>query len=257
MRALYTAATGMTAQQLRIDNIANNLANVSTNGFKKSRGSFEDLLYETIPTGAARGQTGRPTELQVGSGTRMVGMNRDFTPGRVVATGNTFDMAITGRGFFVVEDVNGQEFYTRDGNFVLNNEGDLVNHSGMRLSPGISVPLDVADVSISADGDVVATFEGSTDEVVLGTIRVVDFTNPGGLEAIGGNLYVPTPASGQPDEMYPEDGLQIMQAYLEGSNVDVAEELVDMIVAQRAYELTSKVVQSADEALQIVTNLKR
>ncbi len=257
MRALYTAATGMTAQQLRIDNIANNLANVSTTGFKKSRGSFEDLLYETMPAGGARGEGGRPSELQVGSGTRMVGMSRDFTPGSVVSTGNALDMAIGGRGFFVVEDLDGQEFYTRDGSFRMNNEGDVVNQAGMLLSPGLSIPQDASEVSISASGDVVATFEGSTDEVVLGTIRVVDFPNPGGLEAVGGNLYVPTPASGEPDEMYAEDGLQIMQSYLEGSNVDVAEELVDMIVAQRAYELTSKVVQSADETLQVVTNLKR
>jgi flagellar basal-body rod protein FlgG len=257
MRALYTAATGMTAQQLRIDNIANNLANVSTTGFKKGRGSFEDLLYENMPTGAARGQGGRPSELQVGSGTRMVGMSRDFSTGSLAQTGNTFDIALGGRGFFVVEDMDGAEFYTRDGRFSVNSEGDLVNAAGMMLSPGISIPEDASEVSIAQDGTVTATFAGSTDETVLGTIRVVDFTNAAGLEAIGGNLYIPTPASGEPNELYAEDNLQIQQGFLEGSNVDVAEELVDMIVAQRAYELTSKVVQSADETLQVVTNLKR
>jgi flagellar basal-body rod protein FlgG len=257
MRALYTAATGMTAQQLRIDNIANNLANVSTTGFKKGRGSFEDLLYENLPSGAGRGAEGRPSEIQIGSGTRMVGLNRDFSTGNLSQTGNPFDLALGDGGFFIVEDIDGVEHYTRDGRFTVNVEGDLVNASGMLLSPGISIPEEAAGVSITQDGTVIATYEGSTDETILGTIRVANFTNPNGLEAIGGNLYLPTPASGDPREMYPEDNLQIHQGFIEGSNVDVADELVDMIVAQRAFELTSKVVQTADETLQVVTNLKR
>ena len=257
MRALYTAATGMTAQQLRIDNIANNLANVSTTGFKKGRGSFEDLLYQNEPAGAARGEGGRPSTLQVGSGARMVGMHRDFSTGSLQQTGNPFDMALGGRGFFVVEDADGNEFYTRDGRFNLNSEGDLVNTSGMMLSPGISIPQDADAVRIDSDGTISASYEGSTNEMVLGTIRVVDFTTPAGLEAVGGNLYMASPASGDPSEMYAEDSPEITQYFLEGSNVDVAEELVDMIVAQRSFELTSKVIQSADEAMQVVTNLKR
>ena len=257
MRALYTAATGMTAQQLRIDNIANNLANVSTTGFKKGRGSFEDLLYQNLPAGAARGEDGRPAELQVGSGARMVGMHRDFSTGSIQQTGNPFDLALGSRGFFVVEDRDGNEFYTRDGRFTVDRDGELVNASGMRLSPGIAIPDDADNVTIGADGVVSATYDGSTNEVVLGTIRVVDFTNDTGLKSMGGNLYTATPASGDPNELYAEDGVLVQQYALEASNVDVAEELVDMIVAQRAYELTSKVVQSADEALQVVTSLKR
>lgn len=258
MRALYTAATGMTAQQLKIDNISNNLANVSTTGFKKGRGSFEDLLYQQMPTGAVRADTPRPADLSVGSGVRMIAMNRDFTTGNLTQTGNPTDMALGDRGFFVLEDPNGTEFYTRDGRFTISAEGELVSNAGFRLSPGIQIPQDAQDIKIATDGTVTATFEGQIDEVTLGTIRVADFVNPAGLKNMGGNLYAPTPASGMPQDIFAQDGgMSIQQGFLESSNVDVAEELVNMIVAQRAFELTSKVVQAADETLQTANNIKR
>jgi len=247
----------MTAQQLRIDNIANNLANVSTTGFKKGRGAFEDLIYQKLPSGAPVDGAQRPAELDIGSGTRMVAMHRDFSQGNLTQTGNPYDLAVGGRGFFVVEDPDGNEFYTRDGHFGVNSEGDLVNAQGFRLSPGVNIPDDANTVAIGADGNITATFEGSTDELTLGTVRIVDVPNPAGLEALGGNLYAASPSSGDPVELYPEDGYQIQQGFLESSNVDVAEELVAMIVAQRAFELTSKVVQTADESLQVVSNMKR
>lgn len=257
MRALYTAASGMSAQQLRIDNIANNMANVNTTGFKKGRGNFEDLLYQQIPTGAPTVGMTRPADLTIGSGVRMVAMTRDFTAGNLQQSGNPTDLALGSRGFFVVEDPDGTEYYTRDGHFNINANGDLVTPAGFLLSPGIQVPDDAQDIRVAEDGTVTATFEGQIDEVTLGTIRVADFVNPTGLQAMGGNLYLPTPASGQPQDMFPEDGIMVRQGFLEASNVDVAEELVDMIVAQRAFELTSKVVQTADETLQVTNNLKR
>lgn len=257
MRALYTAASGMTAQQLKIDNISNNLANVSTTGFKKGRGNFEDLLYQQLPTGTPSSLIARPTSLSVGSGVRMVSMNRDFTTGNLSQTGNDLDLALGDRGFFVVEDPEGNEMYTRSGSFSRNADGEIVTAAGFQLSPGIQIPEDADQLTIAEDGTVSVTYRNDTTETTLGTLRVVDFVNPAGLEARGGNLFTPTAASGEAIELYPEDGVEIYQGFLEASNVDVAEELVSMIVAQRAYELTSKVIQSADETMQIATNLKR
>lgn len=257
MRALYTAATGMNAQQLRIDNISNNLANVSTTGYKKGRGSFEDLLYQQVPTGSANAMTPRPADLTVGTGVRMVSVNRDFSTGSLQQTSNPTDLALGSRGFFVVEDPDGTEFFTRDGQFGINSEGEIVNSAGFRLSPGIQIPEGTERIEVNVDGTVMAKFEGEIDLVNLGTIRVADFINPAGLRAVGGNLYAPTVSSGQANEMFAEDGLVVKQSFLEASNVDIAEELVSMIVAQRAYELTSKVVQAADETLQVANNLKR
>ncbi|MEL6344838.1 MAG: flagellar basal-body rod protein FlgG [Myxococcota bacterium] len=257
MRALYTAASGMTAQQLKIDNIANNLANVSTTGFKKGRGNFEDLLYQQMPTGQPSALLTRPANLSVGSGVRMVSMNRDFTTGNLAQTDNQLDIALGDRGFFVLEDQDGNALYTRAGSFSKNADGEIVSASGFRLSGVDAIPDDAERLTIAEDGTVSVTFRGETTETTIGTIRVVDFVNPAGLEALGGNMYIPTAASGESVEMYPEDGVEIYQGFLESSNVDVAEELVNMIVAQRAYELTSKVVQSADETLQVANNIKR
>ena len=257
MRALYTAATGMNAQQLRIDNIANNLANVSTTGFKKGRGSFEDLIYQQLPSGAAAANVKRPAELSIGSGTRMVAMHRDFSPGNLQESGNAYDLAIGGRGFFVVEDPDGKEYYTRDGRFESNAEGELVNSAGFRLSPGINIPSDASQIEIATDGAVSAYFSGETSPTALGSIRVVDFANAAGLSPEGSNLYSATPASGEPADIYAEDGLYVQQGFLESSNVDVAEELVNMIVAQRGYELASKVIQTADETFKTATAVKR
>jgi len=256
MKSLYTAATGMAAQQVRIENIANNLANVSTVGFKKGRESFEDLVYQQIPV-AAVDENGRPAPLEVGSGTRMVAINRDFQAGSIQHTGQPFDLAIAGEGFFVVEDIDGVEHYTRDGQLTINNEGELVTHSGHRVSPGVQIPDDIDIVSVTQDGTIVGTYNDTVEEVNLGTLRMVRFVNPSGLHAQGGKLFSMTAASGEPLEMDPDDGINIQQGFLESSNVDVAEELVNMIIAQRAFELTSKVIQAGDETMQTVVNLKR
>ncbi len=258
MRALYAAATGLSAQQTRIDNIANNLANVSTTGFKKSREVFEDLVYQEMTVGDPSEQTRRPNQVQVGTGTRVVSVARDFTPGSVQYTGDELNVAINGDGFFVVDAEDGTQRFTRDGHLSLNADGELVTASGHLLSPGIQIPDD-ATIAIAEDGTVSVTYaEDPTEPVVVGTIELVDFANPGGLQAIGSNMYLATPESGEPIPMDPSDGtVSVQQGFLEASNVDVAEELVAMIVAQRAFELTSKVMEAADETMQTVTNLKR
>lgn len=257
MRALYTSATGLMAQQTRIDNIANNLANVSTTGFKKSREVFEDLMSEQMAVGDPNEETRRPSNLEVGTGTRIVSTTRSFTQGSLQHTGNTFDLAVDGKGFFVIEREDGEQYYTRDGHFEVNSDGELVTSAGYRVSPGIQIPDDAAVVEIAEDGSVSASFEGGTDIVSLGVIEVVTFVNPAGLRAEGGNLYSQSPESGEPMIVEPEDGTRIRQGVLESSNVDVAEELVTMITAQRAYELNSKAIETADELLRIAVNLKK
>lgn len=257
MKALYTAATGMAAQQQRIENIAHNLANVSTVGFKKSRENFEDLLYENLPISSPDQNTTRASMLQLGSGVRLASMSRDFSNGDLTSTGNTFDMALAGRGFFVVQDTAGNEFYTRNGQFGLNAEGELITQSGMRVSPNIEIPMDANEVRIAEDGTITAVFNDSPEPVSLGTLRVVDFVNRAGLKALGGNLYTMSPESGNPLELNPDDGINIKQGFVEAANVDVAEELINMISAQRAFELTSKAVEAADKAMQIANNIKR
>lgn len=258
MRALYTAATGMTAQQLRIDNIANNLANVGTTGFKKQRESFEDLVYQTMVAGGADGKEGRPAEVQIGTGTRLSANSRDFRPGNLVQTGEPLDLAIRGRGFFVVETEGGEERYTRDGGFTRDADGEVVNSAGMPLASSLRLPDDAEEVVISDDGTVQVRYSGETEYLTVGTVQIVDFVNPAGLEAVGGNLFSATPASGEPVILDPAEGQAgVAQGYLEASNVDVAEELINMVLAQRSFELTSKAVQASDEALQVVANLKR
>ena len=259
MRALYAAATGLSAQQTRIDNIANNLANVSTTGFKKSREVFEDLVYQEMNVGDGSGQEKRPNQVQVGTGTRVVSMARDFSTGSMQYTGDKLDVAIQSDGFFVLEADDGTQRYTRDGSLSTNADGEIVNSSGMLVGPGIQIPDGVDGLAIAQDGSVSVTYaDDSTESVVIGTIELVDFVNPNGLEAIGGNMYLATPESGEAVPMDPNDGeVSLQQGFLEASNVDVAEELVAMIVAQRAFELTSKVMETADETMQTVTNLKR
>lgn len=258
MRALFTAATGMTAQQQRIDNIANNLSNVSTNGFKKARETFEDLVYQDLPVGSSSLQNQRPTSLQVGTGTRLVAMNRDFSTGDLAYSGGEFDLAIGGRGFFVVEDINGVQRYTRDGRFHRNFNGEMVNGAGLRMSPSIFIPEDAERVVVDEDGTVQVQFKDETDLSVVGQIQLAEFVNPTGLRSMGGNLYQATPESGQPLLMNPNEGfVNIQQGFIESSNVDVAEELINMIVAQRSFELTSKVVETSDQMLQTVNSLKR
>jgi flagellar basal-body rod protein FlgG len=258
MRALYTAATGMAAQQMRIDNIANNLANVSTNGFKKARETFEDLVYQQYSVGSDNIQNQRPVNLEVGTGTRLVAMQRDFSTGDLAYTGNQFDLAIGGRGFFEVSDMNGNQRYTRAGRFQVNSSGELVTMGGQSLQPNIFIPEDAERVIINEDGTVQVTFADEATESTIGQIQLVEFLNPTGLRSVGGNLFQATPESGQQQPMDASDGfVNLQQGFIESSNVDVAEELINMVVAQRAFELTSKAVEASDEMLQTVTHLKR
>jgi flagellar basal-body rod protein FlgG len=258
MRSLYTAATGMRAQQMRIDNIANNLSNSSTTGYKKARAAFEDLVYQNVPVGSTTLINQRPAGLEMGTGVRMVANVRDFNTGDLTYTGNQFDLAIGGRGFFIVQDANGNQRYTRDGRFIRNVNGELVTPAGLTMNPSIQIPEDALRVVIAEDGAVQVEYENETDVVTVGQIQLVDFQNPAGLRSVGGNLYIATPESGPQQFLDPGQGfVNIQQAFLESSNVDVAEELINMIVAQRSFELTSKVVQSSDEMLGTVASLKR
>jgi flagellar basal-body rod protein FlgG len=260
MRALYTAATGMGAFQTKIDNIANNLANSNTNAFKKVREGFEDLVYQKMGSvaGAQGASAGNPLDL--GTGVRLAYLSRDMHNGDTIATSSSTDLLIDGDGFFAVESPTGEKLYTRDGHFQADSEGNLVTSHGYRVSPGIQIP-EGGTLVVGADGTLsaeVLTDAGSTT-VSLGTLELGRFANPAGLEAIGGNTYRSTTASGEVIASTPGvDGAgQVLQYALEGSNVDVAEELVNMITAQRSYELSSKVIQAADEMMQTAASLRR
>lgn len=261
LRALKTAALGMTAQQMNVDVISNNLANVNTTGFKKSQIEFQDLLYDTIQKGDTDGRKGRenPASLQIGLGNRPISTYRSFSKGNIADTGNSLDLAIDGKGFFQVELADGSYAYTRDGSFKVNSEGYLVTNSGLKVYPEITLPENVSGINISANGIVSVMIDGQTEAEELGQFELANFMNPAGLEAKGGNLYVATEASGEP--VYGnagEEGLgTVLQGYLEKSNVDVAQEMIDLIVAQRAYEVNSKAVKTADELMAMTNNLKR
>jgi flagellar basal-body rod protein FlgG len=251
MRALYSAASGMTAQQFRLDTIANNISNVSTTGFKKSRDAFQDLFYQTLVAGGVQSNA-----LQLGNGVRLAGVERDHAQGTLVATNDLLHVALQGDAFFVVETMEGERFYTRDGQFTQDVDGILVTQSGLRVAGDIQIPTDAVSVRIDYDGTVhSSTRDGQ--EMMIGRLELARFVNPSGLLGRGGNLYQQSPTSGDPFE--PETGIdvQVVQGYLEQSNVDVAGELIDMIQAQRVFELNSKVVQAADESLQIAVNLRR
>ncbi len=255
MRALYTAATGMTANQIKVENIANNISNANTTGFKKVREGFEDLVYQQL---AARGANG--DSMQVGSGTRVSSLSRDFRVGNTVITSSQNDFMVDGNGFFMVETPNGETLYTRDGHFRTDADGNLTTQQGYKVMPGIQVP-DNGKLAISSDGQIAAeipTAQG-VEVVQLGTMEIASFQNPEALEAAGGNFYKATTAAGDVLRTQPtQDGTgSILQYALEGSNVDVAEELVTMITAQRGYELSSKVIQAADEMLQTAVSLRR
>ncbi|MGI6296761.1 MAG: flagellar basal-body rod protein FlgG [Armatimonadota bacterium] len=261
IRSLYTAATGMEAQQLNLDVTANNLANVGTAGFKKSRLDFQDLLYQTIRSAGADQAQGMqvPTGIQVGLGTRPGATQKIFTPGDMQQTGNPLDAAIEGSGFFQVMLPSGDLAYTRDGSFKIDGTGKIVTSDGYPVQPEISVPDQVKDIQIGEDGTVSVTLSGQTDPQELGQLQLVNFLNPAGLSSMGRNLYSPTRASGEPITGTPgQDGLgTLASGYLEMSNVKVVEEMVNLIVAQRAYEVNSKSIQSADEMLNIANNLRR
>ncbi len=260
IRSLYTAATGMDAQQTRMDTIANNLANASTTGFKKSRADFEDLLSETIRAPQAPDPRGGslPTPLQVGLGVRTASTTRSFTQGDYTETQNPLDLAIEGVGFLRVTRPNGTPAYTRAGNLRTDGEGRLVTQRGELIEPNITVPRDATDFTVTTDGIVSARLPGRVEPIELGRLELTSFVNPAGLEAIGGNLFVETAGSGAPTTNRPgENGAgTFTQGYLESSNVKAVEEMVAMITVQRSYELNSKVIQTADQMLQRLTNLR-
>ncbi|MEZ6195515.1 MAG: flagellar basal-body rod protein FlgG [Planctomycetota bacterium] len=258
IKALFTAATGMRAQQTRIDVISNNLANVNTTGFKKSLASFEDLIY-TTPQDAtpASGAISRPTALQVGSGARLVSTTKVFTPGQLEETGQPLDLVIGGPGFFKLTDINNNTVYSRDGNFKVDADGNVVNSAGLRLAPALTVPAG-ADVTVGPDGQVFARV-GDEAQSQIGQIELANFPNPAGLEAIGSNILRETEASGAAISANPGlDGLGRLQSgYLERSNVDVVSELVGLIIAQRAYETNSRAISAVDEMLTTVNQIVR
>ena len=257
MRALNTAASGMAAQQTNVDVIANNLANVNTTGFKRSRAEFQDLLYQTIRApGAPSGDGQRmPTGLQIGQGARTVSTSQLHIQGSLQQTGGSLDVAIEGAGFLQVTRPNGELAYTRAGNLKSDAEGRLVTADGYTVDPAITIPPDSTAVTISSTGVVSVTQPGQTAAQEVGQLTLTGFANPGGLLAIGRSMFVATDASGQPIQGRPGDqGLgTLSQGFLEGSNVEVVNEMVDLIASQRAYEVNQRVIQAADEMLQRTT----
>ncbi|HDL00748.1 MAG TPA: flagellar basal-body rod protein FlgG [candidate division Zixibacteria bacterium] len=261
IKAMRTAATGMVAQQMNVDNIANNLANVNTTGFKKSKIEFQDILYQKYRKAGTATAVGSivPNELSIGYGTRAVATNRMFTIGNLQLTGNPLDIAIAGDGFLQIQHPDGSTVYSRDGALKITGDGSVVTSEGYKLLPEITIPEDATSVSIGSDGAVQVLQYGSDTPTDVGQIELARFINPSGLEAIGRNLLVQTGASGDPIIDIPsQSGLgTIDQGYLEMSNVDVVDEMVNMIVAQRAYEMNSKAITTADDMSQIANNLKR
>ncbi len=265
MRALWSAATGMLAQQLNVDTVANNLANINTTGFKASRLEFQDLIYQHLPSpGSVQGGQPPAALLQVGHGVQPVATQRLFSQGSLEPTDNPLDLAIQGRGFFQVELPGGTRAYTRDGSFKLDAEGNLVTSNGYRLvlEDGEEVPLEADALEVAADGTITAVVRDDDGEVTrteIGRINLATFINPAGLQAMGQNLFLATPASGEPETARPGEGGvgYIQQGYLEASNVNVVQEMVALIVAQRAYEMNSKAIQASDEMMGLANNLRR
>lgn len=260
IKSLNTAATGMQAQQTNLDVIANNLANVNTNGFKKSRAEFEDLMYHTIKEpGAATGMNAvSPTGVQTGLGVRTASVQKDFQHGTAIITKGTLDLQIEGAGFFQVMTPDGQIAYTRDGAFKKDATGKIVDKNGNALQPEITIPMTARGVEVSPSGEVLVLADQNSAPQQIGQIDIVTFVNPSGLSAAGKNLFTQTGASGLPTTTRP--GLNgsgfLAQGQLEGSNVNIVDEMVNMITAQRAYETNSKVIQSADQMLQAINNLR-
>lgn len=261
MRALWTAASGMTAQQFKIDTVANNLSNVNTTGFKKARADFQDLLYQTVRHAGSPVSAGAqvPTGIQIGHGVRPVATQRIFTQGTFQQTDNPLDLVIEGDGFFQVLLPDGGVRYTRDGAFKKDSTGRIVTSDGFPLEPEILIDDDAISISIGTDGTVSIMRPGQVEPEPVDNILLARFVNPGGLRSEGRNLYAATAASGDPIVGVPGlEGLgSLAQGYLEMSNVQVVEEMVSMIVAQRSYESNSKAIQTADDMLQIANNVKR
>lgn len=259
IRSLWIAKTGLDAQQTQMDVIANNLANVSTNGFKRSRAVFEDLLYQTLrqPGAQSSQQTQLPSGLQIGTGVRPVATERIFTQGNLQQTGNSKDVAIQGQGFFQVLMPDGTTAYTRDGSFQSDSQGQLVTSSGYQIQPNITIPVNALSITIGRDGTVSVTQPGSNVPVEVGSLQLATFINPVGLQSVGENFYVETFSSGPPNINTPGiDGAGVLnQGYVETSNVNVVEELVNMIQTQRAYEINSKAIQTSDQMLQRLSQM--
>jgi len=257
-QALWIAKTGLEAQQTRMAVTSNNLANVNTTGFKRSRAVFEDLLYQN--NGQAGAQSSEDTQinsgLMTGTGVRVVATEKLFSQGSLVQTGNNLDMAIEGRGFFQILMPDGTVGYSRDGTFQVNAQGEIVTSKGYALQPGITIPSDAQNITISGDGIVSVTQPGNSAPTQVGTIQLSDFINPAGLQPIGQNLYLETASSGAPQTGTPaQNGLgALSQGVLETSNVNTVEELVNMIETQRAYEMNSKAISTADQMLEYANN---
>ena len=262
IRALFSAASGMNAQQTNVENIANNIANANTAGFKSRRAQFQDLLYQNLiqPGAASSQQTLVPTGLQLGLGTRAVSNEIIFTQGDFTETDNPLDLTIQGNGFFQLQQPSGQLAYTRAGTFHLNNTGQIVDPNGNLLDPPITIPQNALTITIASDGTVSYTLPGQTTAQQAGQIQVANFANPSGLNSIGQSLFQQTEASGAPVIGPPggQDGQgTLLQGYVEQSNVSIVQEFVNLIVSQRAYEANSKVVKAADDMYQQVNNLRQ
>ena len=257
-QALWIAKTGLDAQQTRMAVTANNLANVNTAGFKRDRASFEDLLYQTVrqPGGATSEQTQLPTGMQVGTGVRVSATAKNFMQGSLAQTGNALDVAINGRGFFEVLMPDGTTAYTRDGSFQINAQGEMVTNAGYPVQPGLQIPEGAQSVTIGSDGTVSVQVAGQAEAVQVGALTLADFVNPAGLQAKGENLYTETGASGPAQSGAPgQSGAGLLiQGSLEGSNVNVVEELVSMIETQRAYETNAKAISTTDQMLAYLNN---
>ncbi|MDW8002864.1 MAG: flagellar basal-body rod protein FlgG [Deltaproteobacteria bacterium] len=261
IRAVWTAGTGMAVQQLNLDVIANNIANVNTNGFKRSRADFQDLMYQTLRLQGVRTEGGNqvPTGVQIGLGATLAAVQKIFIQGDLQQTQNELDIAIQGNGFFQVILPNGERAYTRAGTFKRDAEGRIVTSDGYLLEPGITIPQNAVQISIEADGTVSVIVQGQPRPQQLGVIELAMFPNPAGLNAIGKSLFMESDASGAPIIGRPgELGFgTLLQGYVEMSNVNVLQEMISLIVGQRAYEVNSKAVQAADEMLQITNNVRR
>ncbi len=261
IRSLWTAATGMIAQQNNVDIISNNLANVNTTAFKKSRAEFQDLLYQTIRPAGVTNNIGSqyPTPIEIGHGTRLASTTKSFLTGEPVQTFNQLDIMIQGEGFFMLQLPNGETVYTRDGSFKVDGTGNLITSDGYFMVPEITIPQEASAVVIRENGEVQAVIPGQTENESIGQIKLVKFANPAGLASIGKNLYKETEGSGEPVEGIPgfEGFGTLMQGYLEASNVKVVEEMVNLIASQRAYEINAKAIQTSDDMLGLANDLKR
>lgn len=260
MRALSTAATGMLAQQLNVDVISNNIANLNTSGFKRSRAEFQDLLYQNVERPGSQSSTAGtvvPSGIQVGVGVQTAGVYRIAEQGSLEITGNQLDLAINGRGFFRIQLPDGQDAFTRAGSFQLDQLGQLVTPEGFLVQPAVAIPLDATSITISLEGEIQATLDGQVQPQILGQLDLVTFPNEVGLDSFGANLFLETQASGPANQSQPgQPGFgEIQQGFLERANVNAVQELTSLITAQRAFELNSTVIQTADQMLQAANQI--